>query len=72
MSKDEALQQLAAAHADAVKAETAASVAQDRKRAAVREAFNSGCTAPDVAAILGSSVQWAYQLRDKPPLNLVG
>jgi len=25
-----------------------------------------------VAAILGSSVQWAYQLRDKPPLNLVG
>lgn len=69
MSKDEALQRLAAAHSDAVEAESAAAVAQDRKRAAVRAAFDSGCTAPEVAGVLGSSAQWAYQLRDKPPLN---
>ncbi|MDQ0756120.1 hypothetical protein [Arthrobacter sp. B3I4] len=69
MSKDEALSTLASAHEAAVEAESAASAAQDRKRAAVRQAFDAGCTAPEVAAVLGSSAQWAYQLRDKPPLN---
>lgn len=69
MTKDEALGALAAAHGAAVEAEAAAAVAQDRKRAAVRQAFDAGCTAPEVAGVLGSSAQWAYQLRDKQPLN---
>jgi hypothetical protein len=53
-----------------VEAESAALVKQDRKRAAVREAFAAGCTGPDVAGVLGSSVQWAYQIRDKRPLKI--
>ena len=69
MTKDEALDALATAHCEAVKAETAAAVAQDRKREAVREAFAAGCTGPDVAGVLGTSVQWAYQIRDKQPLK---
>ena len=69
MTKDEALATVAAAHGAAVEAESAAVAAQDRKRAAVRAAFDAGCTAPEVAGVLGSSAQWAYQLRDKPPLN---
>lgn len=70
MKKDQALVELAAAHAAAIEAETAAAAAQDRKRAAVRAAFTAGCTGPDVAGVLGSSVQWAYQVRDKPPLRV--
>ena len=69
MKKDKALQELAEAHRASVEAETAAAAAQDRKREAVRAAFDAGCRGPEVAAVLGSSVQWAYQLKDKPPLR---
>lgn len=66
MKKEDALKELADAHAAAVCAESAALAAQNRKRAAVRAAFDAGCKGPDVAAVLGSSVQWTYQIRDKP------
>jgi hypothetical protein len=69
VKKDEALSTLASAREAAVEAESAAAAAQDRKRAAVRQTFDADCTAPEVAAMLGSSAQWAYQLRNKPPLN---
>ncbi|WP_285240097.1 hypothetical protein [Pseudarthrobacter sp. MEB009] len=67
MTKDKALAELEAAHEDAVKAERAAVAAQERKRAAVRAAFNAGCNGPDVAGVLGSSVQWAYKVKAMPP-----
>lgn len=70
MNKAGALEHLAAANSAAVEAENAAALAQDRKRSAVRQAFEAGCTAPEVAGVLGSSPQWAYQLRDKPPLKV--
>jgi hypothetical protein len=70
VKKDQALQELAEAHEAAVKAETAAATAQDRKREAVRAAFEAGARGPEVAGVLGSSVQWAYQLKDKPPLRV--
>ena len=70
MKKDKALEALAEAHAEAIKAETAAAAAQDRKREAVRAAFNAGARGPEVAEVLGSSVQWAYQVRDKQPLRV--
>lgn len=70
MKKDQALAELAEAHEAAVKAEEAAAVAQDRKREAARAAFDAGAKGPEVAAVLGSSVQWAYQLKDKPPLRV--
>lgn len=69
MKKAEALTALAEAHAEAIRAEEAAAAAQDRKREAVRAAFDAGARGPEVAEVLGSSVQWAYQMRDKPPLN---
>ena len=70
MKKDQALQELAEAHKAAVLAETSAAAAQDRKREAVRAAFDAGARGPEVAQVLGSSVQWAYQLKDKPPLRV--
>ncbi|GAA3399367.1 hypothetical protein [Pseudarthrobacter polychromogenes] len=70
MKKDKALKELAEAHTAAVEAETAAAAAQDRKREAVRAAFDAGCRGPEVAAVLGSSVQWAYKVRDKQPLQV--
>ena len=53
------MQELAEAHEAAVLAETAAAAAQDRKREAVRAAFDAGARGPEVAEVLGSSVQWA-------------
>lgn len=70
MKKDQALQELAEAHKAAVDAELAAAQAQDRKREAARAAFDAGARGPEVAEVLGSSVQWAYQLKDKPPLRV--
>ena len=70
MKKDQALQELAEAHKASVKAETAAVAAQNRKREAVRAAFNAGARGREVAEVLGSSVQWAYQLKDKQPLRV--
>lgn len=70
MKKDQALEELAEAHRLAIKAETAAAAAQERKREAARAAFNAGARGPEVAEVLGSSVQWAYQLKDKRPLRV--
>jgi hypothetical protein len=70
VKKDQALAALAEAHSAAVAAEVAAAAAQDRKREAVRAAFNAGARGPEVAEVLGSSVQWAYQLKDKQPLRV--
>lgn len=70
MSKDKALEALAEAHQAAANAEADASAAQERKREAVRAAFDAGCRGPEVAAVLGSSVQWAYRVRDKQPLRV--
>jgi hypothetical protein len=70
VKKAEALKALAEARDEAARAESLANAAQERKRAAVRAAFEAGCTGPDVAEVLGSSVQWAYQVRDKPPLQV--
>lgn len=67
MKKDQALTALAEAHAEAIRAETAAAAAQDRKREAVRAAFAAGARGPEVAEVLGSSVQWAYKVRAMPP-----
>lgn len=70
MSKDKALTALAEAHTAAVEAESVAAAAQDRKRLAVRAAFEAGCRGPEVAAVLGTSPQRAFQLRDKRPLRI--
>lgn len=69
MKKDQALTKLAEAHAAAVKAEAAAALAQDRKREAAKDAFAAGARGPEVAAVLGSSVQWAYRLKDSQPTH---
>lgn len=71
MSKDEALQQLAAADANASEAEAAAAVAQRARREAVRVAFSAGCTASEVGAVLSVSPQRAYQIRDSRLRQLV-
>lgn len=70
MSKEQALAGLAEAHKAAVEAETAAAAAQARKRRAVRAAFDAGCRGPEVAAVLGTSPQRAYQMRDMAPLRV--
>ena len=70
MSKDHALRALAEAHKAAVEAETVAAAAQDRKREAVRAAFEAGCRGPEVASVLGASPQRAYQVRDMAPLRV--
>ena len=67
MKKDQALTALAEAHADAVKAETEAAAAQEKKRLAVKAAFDAGCRGPEIAAVLGSSVQWTYKVRAMEP-----
>lgn len=66
MSREQALEVLRVAHAAAVAAERDAAVAQEAKREAVRAAFEAGCRGPEVAAVLGSSTQWAYRVRDLP------
>ena len=70
MKKDQALQELAVAHQAAVDAEMVAAAAQERKREAARAAFDAGARGPEVAEVLGSTVQWAYQLKAKQPLRV--
>lgn len=64
MSKADALEKLAAANREASEAETVAAEKLTARRAAVRAAFQAGCTAPEVGAILSVSPQRVYQIRD--------
>lgn len=64
MSKEQALTQLASANREASLAEAEAAEKQTARRAAVRAAFQAGCTAPEVGAVLSVSPQRAYQIRD--------
>lgn len=66
MTKDEALGALAAADAEATAAETLAADKFAARRAAVRDAFEAGSTAPEICEVLGVSPQRAYQMRDMP------
>lgn len=62
--KDEALRLVDAMNREAAEAEAVAAVKQAARRAAVRAAFQAGCTAPEVGRVLSVTPQRAYQLRD--------
>ena len=63
-AKSEALDRLAVASRAAVEAELVAAEKLAARRAAVRDAFNAGNTAPAISEVLGVSPQRAYQMRD--------
>lgn len=64
MKKGDALQLLAEASRAAIEAETVAAEKLAARRAAVRDAFEAGNTAPEICEVLGVSPQRAYQMRD--------
>jgi DNA-directed RNA polymerase specialized sigma subunit len=64
LSKADALEKLAEANREASVAEAEAADKQIARRAAVRAAFQAGCTAPEVGAVLAVSPQRVYQIRD--------
>jgi DNA-directed RNA polymerase specialized sigma subunit len=59
-----ALKLLELANMESVAAELAAARKQEARRAAVRNAFNAGLTAVEIAKVLNVSPQRAYQIRD--------
>lgn len=63
-AKDDALRLVAAVNRETAEAEAVAAEKQAARRAAVRAAFQAGCTAPEVGNVLAVSPQRAYQIRD--------